>query len=81
MLAWLPLLVLSVVEGRALGGVAVPFLRDVDVHLRFLLAMPLLIIAELVVYERLRLVAREFRERNLIPENAEGPAFRRALRS
>jgi hypothetical protein len=69
LLAWLPLLVLSLVEGRALGGVAVPFLRDVDVHLRFLLALPLLIVAELVVYERLRFVGREFLERNLIPEN------------
>jgi hypothetical protein len=71
MLAWLPLLVLSLVEGRgALGrGVAVPFLWDVDVHLRFLVALPLLIVAERVVYQRMRFVAREFQERNLIPEN------------
>jgi hypothetical protein len=70
MLAWLPLLVLSLAEGRALrGSVAVPFLWDVDVHLRFLLALPLLIVAELVVYRRMRFVAREFLERNLIPEN------------
>jgi len=33
--AWLPLLVLSVVEGPALGGsVAVPFLLDVEANLR-----------------------------------------------
>jgi hypothetical protein len=69
LLAWLPLLVLSLVEGRALGGVAVPFLGDVDAHLRFLLALPLLIVAELVVYQRMRFVGREFLERNLIPEN------------
>jgi hypothetical protein len=70
LLAWLPLLVLSLVEGHALrGSVAVPFLWDVDVHLRFLLALPLLIVAELVVHQRMRFVAREFLERNLIPEN------------
>jgi hypothetical protein len=70
LLAWLPLLVLSVVEGRALGGsVAVPFLWDVDVHIRFLVALPLLIVAELVVHERMRFVVRQFLERNLIPES------------
>jgi hypothetical protein len=70
LLAWLPLLALSLVEGHALGrSVAVPFLWDVDVHLRFLLALPLLIAAELVVHQRMRFVPREFLERNLIPEN------------
>jgi hypothetical protein len=49
LLAWLPLLALSALEGHALGGnVAVPFLLDVDVHIRFLVALPLLIVAELV---------------------------------
>jgi hypothetical protein len=71
LLAWLPLLVLSLVEGHALSGsVAVPFLWDVDLHLRFLLALPLLIVAELVVHQRIRFVPKEFLERNLIPENA-----------
>ncbi len=68
--AWLPLLVLSVVEGRALGGsVAVPFLLDVEANLRFLVALPLLIISELVVHQRMRFVVRQFLERNLIPES------------
>jgi hypothetical protein len=36
LLAWLPLLVLSALEGQALGGnVAVPFLLDVEAHVRF----------------------------------------------
>ena len=36
LIAWLPLLVLSLVEGKALGGrAAVPFLLDVEVHVRF----------------------------------------------
>src|SRR5262245_34920699 len=71
LLAWLPLLVLSALEGRALGGnVAVPFLLDVEAYTRFLVALPLLIIAELVVHQRMRLVVQQFLERNLIPENA-----------
>ena len=37
LLAWLPLLVLCALEGRLLGGgAAVPFLRDVEVHTKFL---------------------------------------------
>ena len=69
--AWLPLLALSALEGHALGGsVAVPFLRDVDVHVRFLVALPLLIVAELVVHQRMRFVLRQFHERRLIPASA-----------
>lgn len=69
LLAWLPLLVLSALGGRAWGAaVGVPFLMDVDVHIRFLLAVPLLIVAELVVHRRMRPVVRQFLERQLIPD-------------
>jgi hypothetical protein len=68
---WLPLLVLSALEGNVLGGrAAVPFLLDVEVYTRFLLATPLLIAAELVVHQRMRFVVKQFLERRLIPENA-----------
>ena len=81
LLAWLPLLVLSALEGHALGGnVAVPFLLDVDVHIRFLVALPLLIVAELVVHQRMRFVVRQFLERNLIPQSAL-PRFEAAIAS
>jgi hypothetical protein len=69
LIAWLPLLVLSVVEGHAWGSaVKVPFLFDVDAHARFLLALPLLIVAELVVHQRMRLVVRQFLDRGLIAD-------------
>jgi hypothetical protein len=69
--AWLPLLALSALEGQLLGGrVSVPFLLDLEVHVKFLLVMPLLIAAELVVHQRTRLVVPQFLERNLIPERA-----------
>jgi hypothetical protein len=71
LIAWLPLLVLSALEGQLLGGsVAVPFLLDVEVHVKFLMAMPLLIAAELVVHRRMRFVVKQFLERRLIPESA-----------
>ena len=71
LLAWLPLLVLSALEGQALGGrAAVPFLLDLEVHIRFLVVVPLFIAAELVVHQRMRFVVRQFLDRNLIPESA-----------
>jgi hypothetical protein len=71
LVSWLPLLVLSALEGQALGGrVAVPFLLDLEVHVKFLLVVPLLVAAELGVHQRVRLVVPQFLERNLIPESA-----------
>jgi hypothetical protein len=78
---WLPLLVLSVLEGQVLGrSAAVPFLLDVDVHVKFLVVIPLLIVAELVVHQRMRFVVRQFLERNLIAEN-DLPRFNAAIAS
>ncbi|MDP2972383.1 MAG: hypothetical protein Q8P64_24735 [Deltaproteobacteria bacterium] len=72
MFGWLPLFVLSALERQVLGGsVAVPFLLDVEVHVKFLLAMPLLIAAEPVVHRCMRHVVRQFLERRLIPESAK----------
>jgi hypothetical protein len=79
--SWLPLLVLSLVEGQAFGGkVTIPFLLDADVHARFLVAMPLLVAAELVVHRRMRAVAQVFLDRHLIPE-ASIPTFQAAVTS
>jgi hypothetical protein len=69
--AWLPLLLLSAASGTLLGDdTKVPFLMDVEVHVKFLVALPLLVAAELVVHQRMRAVARTFRDRELIPESA-----------
>jgi len=66
--AWLPLFVLSMAEGHLWGdAVKIPFFRDIQVHVRFLLALPLLIVAELVVHQRMRGVIQQFFERDLIP--------------
>jgi hypothetical protein len=78
LLAWLPLLVLTLVERQAFGGVAIPFIADAEVHVRFLVAVPLLVAAELLVHRRMRPIPQLFLDRNLIPEAAL-PRFRAAL--
>src|SRR6185312_3764755 len=71
LIAWLPLLLLSVLERHALrGSVAVPFLLDFEVHVRFLVAIPLLIGAELLVHQRIRPLVKQFLERKLVPQSA-----------
>jgi len=70
LITWLPLALLTMLDGGFLGGVSVPFLYDVDVHVRFLIALPLLIGAELIVHSRLRVVIAQFTLGNLIaPED------------
>jgi hypothetical protein len=66
LICWAPLLILSALAGQAIGGVTVPFLLDVEVHVRFLAAIPLLIIAELIVHRRIVVVVRQFIERDII---------------
>jgi hypothetical protein len=81
LLAWVPLLLLSIAEGRAWGDrVSLPFLRDVELHVRLLIAVPLMILAELVVHQRMRPVVGQFLDRGLIPDAAR-PQFDAAIAS
>jgi hypothetical protein len=68
--AWLPLLLLSVAGGTAFGGIPVPFAQDFQVHMRFLVAIPLMVAAELLVHMRIRPVAQEFLVRDLVPRES-----------
>lgn len=71
LLAWLPLLLLSAADGNILGaGMSVPFLLDVEVHVRLLVALPLLIFAEVEVHRRIPPLLRQFPQRGLITGNA-----------
>ncbi|MCQ8102580.1 hypothetical protein NP590_00575 [Methylomonas sp. SURF-2] len=71
LLTWLPLLILSLLSGQATGsGVRVSFLYDLEMHMRFLVALPLLLQAEWVIHNRLRPVVAQFIERGIItPQN------------
>jgi hypothetical protein len=77
---WLPLLVLCAIEGTLLGGIDIPFLPDIETHARFLVAVPLMILAELVVHLRLRGIVAQFVERKLVPSTSM-ERFIAALRS
>jgi hypothetical protein len=70
-LIWVPLLVLSMIEGRFWGnGVELPFLHDIETHLRLLIAAPLLILAEVVVHRSLLPIVRQFVDNGLIRDEA-----------
>jgi hypothetical protein len=72
LVAWLPLLALSIAEGTAWGGrVKLPFFRDLEMNTRLLVALPLLIVAEMVVHQRMRRLVRQFVEHGLIPDAAK----------
>jgi len=80
-ITWLPLLLLSLIGGHALGGASkVPFLYDVDVHVRFLIALPILIAADLIVGSRLRRAVKRFAERGIIVPG-DMPKYRAAIHS
>ena len=81
LLAWLPLLVLCALEGHLLGGTtAVPFLKDVELHTKLLLVLPLLIMAERVMHRHMYPLVRQFLDRKLIPEDSL-PRFDAAVAS
>ncbi|HZZ94616.1 MAG TPA: hypothetical protein VFE23_18780 [Usitatibacter sp.] len=71
-LGWLPLAVLALLARTHDAAPAVSFLKDIEVHVRFLVAVPLLIAAELLVHLRLRPVAGEFVARDLVPAESLG---------
>src|SRR5689334_951531 len=79
--SWVPLLVLSVASGNAFGrAVTVPFFHDIEVHVRFLIALPTLVIAEMVVHRRLVPAVRQFVERRIVTAG-ELPGFQQAVES
>jgi hypothetical protein len=65
-LIWLPLCVLCLIEGVALGGVKLPFFHDLAAQTRFLLAVPVLVLADIPVGARLRQVVRHFLGAHLV---------------
>jgi hypothetical protein len=79
LIAWLPLLLLTAYEGLAIGqAVRVPFLYDLEAHGRFLVAIPLLLLAEVIVHQRIRPVVRHFVDAGIVTP-AVLPAFRAAI--
>ncbi|MGA9584328.1 MAG: hypothetical protein WBQ95_03315, partial [Terracidiphilus sp.] len=81
LIAWLPLLVLSLLEGYAFGGaIKVPFLRDIEGNVRFLVAGPALLFAELEVHRRISPLFRRFVDRRIVATE-DLPGFNAAMKS
>ena len=75
LVTWLPLLILSQVQGVAYGTqVTIPFLRDFAVNVRFLVALPILILAESRIDQRWRALVLQFLRSGLVNE-ANLPTF------
>jgi hypothetical protein len=81
LVAWLPLLLLSMVGNHFLAGtVRLSFLHDIEAHVRLLVALPVLIAAELIVHSRLRPVVKAFLARRIVLQQ-DVPRFLAALDS
>src|SRR5262245_2637617 len=71
LITWVPLLVFSLIEGRAIGATPrASFLLDFATYARFFLAVPLLFAAESVVGPRLRKAGLQLVQANFVrPED------------
>jgi hypothetical protein len=76
--AWVPLLLLDRLGSQAASIGRLSFLHDVEVQVRFLVALPVLIGAELIVHSRIRPVVRRFVERRIVREE-DLPRFEAAM--
>jgi hypothetical protein len=68
-ITWLPLLLLAAMQGRAFGhSVTVPYVRDFSTYTRFLIAIPVLILAENILGPRIAGAAAHFVSSGLVLE-------------
>jgi len=71
-ITWIPLLVLSAYEGLFWGkGIELPFLKEFATHIRLLIAVPLFVVAEVIVDGHVKVSLGQFNRSGLLPENAK----------
>ena len=81
LIAWLPLLLLSALGSYVSGAtVKLLFLRDIEAHVRLLVALPVLIAAELLVHIRIRPIVKAFLARRIVRQQ-DLPKFIAAIDS
>jgi hypothetical protein len=68
LLTFFPLFILSALQQRAFTHVEVPFVRDFSTYSRFLFAIPLLLVAEIILGPRIAAAAAYFIEAGLVLE-------------
>ena len=70
LVCWVPLAVLSWFEAHFLGGTKLSFAHDILTHVRFLVALPVMILAEIIVHQRIGPVVTRFIECHIVtPED------------
>ncbi len=79
LVAWLPLLIMTLLS-RSESAPTVTFFQDIASYVRFLVVIPILILAEATVGRRTRMVSSGFATSGLIGE-ADAPRFVAAVRS
>lgn len=79
-LAWLPLLVLITISKGFGSAEQISFFRDIEVHARLLLALPTLVVAELLVHRRIAPLVRRFIEWRIVLPEDKG-RFNKAIES
>jgi uncharacterized membrane protein len=72
-LTYLPLLILTLAQGLMIGDrVAVPFFYEPAIHIRLLMALPMLILSEKYVSQRIHTIILQFRKNGMVPEDKLG---------
>ena len=78
-LLWLPLVLLTLIEGTFVGDrVAEPFIQDVVPQVRFLIAIPLLLLADLAIDPAVGSAIRSLQSSGVVPDD-EQPRYQAAL--
>ena len=80
LLTWFPLLLLASISTSMGSTAQISFFHDIEVHARFLVALPILIGAELLVHSRIRPLVHRFVEWRIVLPKDMG-LFRKAITS
>jgi hypothetical protein len=80
LICWAPLVLLALVQAHFTGGVKLSFFHDIDTQVRFLISLPVLILAEIVIDRRILPIINRFVERRVVTEE-ELPEFYAAVRT
>jgi hypothetical protein len=68
LLAWLPLCLIELIKPGP--PTTITFWQDLELHARLLLALPILVAAELVIHRSIRPLLQTFLDRKLVPEDS-----------
>ena len=78
LITWVPLFLLCLYGRQLFSNGHLGFLRDLETHVRFLVALPVLIGAEIMVHKRTRTVVKRFAEGRIVTAE-ETPKFHAAI--